>query len=196
MPKTRMEFWDNLLLRFTQPSAFNDPYDCMASHSWLPEKLMPGNSGFQDLAALFFDIEEASSKFNDNWGILCLSEDVKSILMWSHYSENHSGYVVGFDATHPFFALNQKPGTNQVKYCPTRPQSSQGNLYDELCTKLDVWSYEKEWRLCKQVSKADKVVGSKEEPIYLFRLPPEAIHSVHFGIRTPESIVSASKDDV
>jgi hypothetical protein len=37
-------------------------------------------------------------------GLVCLSEVPDDILMWSHYSGSHTGLVIGFRTTHPFFA--------------------------------------------------------------------------------------------
>jgi hypothetical protein len=37
------------------------------------------------------------SAFNKNVGVLCLSEVRDSLLMWGHYTENHEGFVIGFD---------------------------------------------------------------------------------------------------
>lgn len=31
-----------------------------------------------------------------NVGVLCLSKDSKNILMWSHYAQNHTGFVIEF----------------------------------------------------------------------------------------------------
>jgi hypothetical protein len=40
-------------------------------------------------------------------GLLCLSSVDDDILMWSHYSHRHTGFVVGLDATHSFFSSKQ-----------------------------------------------------------------------------------------
>lgn len=74
MSLARKEFWENYQLRFTQPSAFNDPFDCLPSYSFLPEHLMPGHAGFGELASLFYGLEKDTAKFNDDTAIFCMSE--------------------------------------------------------------------------------------------------------------------------
>lgn len=179
----RIDFWDSFLLRFTQPSAFNDPFDCLPSYSFLPSNLMPQNAGSDDLASLFMGIENETVTFNDERAIFCMSESWDSILMWAHYADSHSGFVVGFDVSHPFFALGETFGTRKVLYCKKRPKFSDIKITDELYYKLDIWKYEQEWRLSKETYKNDKIVDSS---IYLFRIPKEAIQCVYFGICMPE----------
>jgi hypothetical protein len=36
-------------------------------------------------------------------GVLCLSERWDSLLMWSHYSNSHKGFVIGLRTEHDFF---------------------------------------------------------------------------------------------
>lgn len=40
---------------------------------------------------------------NQTVGVLCLSEVRDSLLMWGHYTDNHHGFVVGFDSEKSFF---------------------------------------------------------------------------------------------
>lgn len=184
MSLERKSFWTNYKLRFTQPSAFNDPFDCLPSYSFIPEHLMPGQSGFGELSALFYGIEKDSAQFDDDTAIFCMSQAWDSILMWAHYADSHRGFVVGFDMTHPFFDFGKPFGTRKVKYCKSRPKSTEIDIADELYYKLDVWSYEQEWRLCKETYKADETINGS---IHLFRLPPESAKSVYFGICMPEN---------
>jgi len=44
-----------------------------------------------------------SNQFQANLGIACFSEDVRSILMWSHYAENHTGFCLEY----PVININQ-----------------------------------------------------------------------------------------
>ncbi len=179
---SRMSFWENYMLRFTQPSQFNDPFDSLSAHSFLPEKLMPNNSGFEDIASLFYGIEQDCGAFNDNHAVLCLSESFDNILMWSHYADNHQGFVIGFDVSHPFFEFNESTGTRKVQYCDIRPEGLAENVIDEIYYKYSIWSYEKEWRLSKPLHKRDDV---KPDNVYLYRLPPESINCVYLGINMP-----------
>ena len=41
--------------------------------------------------------------YSDRYGILSLSQRQKSLLMWSHYAQAHSGFLLAFDSKHEFF---------------------------------------------------------------------------------------------
>lgn len=186
MSFARKDFWNNYQLRFTQPSAFNDPFDSFISNSFLPNYLMPENAGFGDMAALFYGIENDMNKSNDDFAVFCMSDVWNSVLMWAHYADNHKGFVVGFDVTHPFFELEKAFGTRKVTYRKNRPQFSAADILNEMYYKADIWSYEHEWRLCKDAYKADVIIEG-DENIYLFRLPKESIQSVFLGVFMPDS---------
>jgi hypothetical protein len=53
--------------------------------------------------------------FNQNIGLLCLSEIRDSILMWGHYTDNHQGFVIGFDSEDSFF-LNRRSDQPEFLY--------------------------------------------------------------------------------
>ena len=48
-------------------------------------------------------IDVYKRELNKRIGILCLSKKHDSILMWSNYTENHKGFVLGFNSNHDFF---------------------------------------------------------------------------------------------
>jgi hypothetical protein len=94
--------------------------------------------------------------------VLCLSELHNNILMWSHYSENHTGVVLEFacDKGRQHVLHQAKP----VRYRTKMPRlmdedamvqffSGQLELSEDLIldeavfVKANDWSYEKEWRL-------------------------------------------------
>lgn len=94
--------------------------------------------------------------------VLCLSELRDNILMWSHYSGNHTGAVLEFacDSARQHVLHHAKP----VKYSTKMPRlmdedamvqffSGQYELSEEVILDETVyvkaidWAYEKEWRL-------------------------------------------------
>ena len=130
-------------IRFTQPGAFNDPFEL------LPEIVIPVGEPPRDFSLSFNimsprrnapgdDVElvpdghhshDATArsiveKLNAVIGILCLSKSADSLLMWSHYAGQYAGAVVEFDAGHEFFA-----GQIDVEYRPVRPKKHLGRLY-------------------------------------------------------------------
>lgn len=95
--------------------------------------------------------------------LLCLCESDQSILMWSHYADQHRGVVLGFDST----ALEQglRRPLEQVTYTDNPPQlidpqewirttvfglrdrpNPVGREREWALTKPTDWRYEKEWR--------------------------------------------------
>jgi hypothetical protein len=126
--------------------------------------------------------------FNKHFGILCLSEHWDSILMWSHYSQAHEGFSIGFDSTHRFF--NQKRTQNdefghlrRVHYQKARPVVSLMNSdsVDWCDTKADVWSYEDEWRMFFVLSNASETKTFGSAMIHLFDFPSDSVKEVVLG---------------
>ncbi|MBV6506432.1 MAG: hypothetical protein ILNGONEN_02009 [Syntrophorhabdaceae bacterium] len=102
--------------------------------------------------------EEQFREYTDK-GIICLTTDPKSILMWSHYADNHRGYCLQFN-TKSVFARAQK-----ISYLPHPPEVDVYTTTSEkwykgyLLMKFKTWKYESEYRLVvKHTSKTDKDV--------------------------------------
>lgn len=84
--------------------------------------------------------------------VVCLSETYDSMLMWSHYAQNHTGYCIEycFDESDMIYKH-----LYPVKYTNDRYTVSKMNMINEntewiyktTCRKSDVWSYEKEWHI-------------------------------------------------
>jgi len=81
-------------------------------------------------------------------GIYSLSETNDSIIMWSHYGQNHEGICIGFDKED----LKKTKNLVKVKYVKNTPTYcfDKNNRVTEKYFykhKYYQWSYEKEWRL-------------------------------------------------
>ena len=100
------------------------------------------------------DINEAVKGIRDALQVACFSETNRSILMWSHYANNHQGFCVEYD----FSDWECKKYLKPVQYVSER-QYVPGNFADNIYPgaenafinaalyKFVEWSYEKEWRL-------------------------------------------------
>jgi hypothetical protein len=107
---------------------------------WYPEKLSK-------------ERPEQLHKWNSIIGLFSLSNVNDNILMWSHYSLNHSGFAVGlkteslindyvFDYLEPIKYQEEYPiikGTDDTTV----------QFYKKFFHKSELWNYEKEWRLSK-----------------------------------------------
>lgn len=124
-------------------------------------------------------------------GVLCLSEIYNNDLMWASYSQNHSGIVLEFETEHHFFNPIFK-----VEYKTEIPTLDLNELEDIgknvfkylkiLKVKLPIWSYEKEYRVCKPLNQRDYVddnLDSFNYSINLFKFPPQSLTGILFGAR-------------
>jgi hypothetical protein len=112
-------FLETRRLRFSPPTAFNDPFEsrpAIATDDELAREL-EGWKGHEALGIAAFDFDfpfglrrHLADLIGTRVGILCLTEDPCHPLMWSHYADSHKGAVIGFDVAHPFFADTGPPG--------------------------------------------------------------------------------------
>lgn len=107
---------------------FENFYRCYTDEKWLFEQA-------QSVIRLDSAVE----------GYLSLSATNKSILMWSHYAQNHEGFVIGFKREHEYFDY----GLMKMEYKekrpfldPTQPRQDASLFY----TKSTDWRYEDEYR--------------------------------------------------
>jgi len=134
-------------------------------------------------------------------GVLSLSSICDSLLMWAHYCENHSGFLVELDTASQFFQPNRTDeifmSLKSVTYSAERPiistldperkikPSRLWTLYylPLYFTKSHDWSYEEEWRIITgEVDSLNAITDDKGCPIIgLVSLPLSAIKSVIIG---------------
>ncbi|PSU75033.1 DUF2971 domain-containing protein [Photobacterium phosphoreum] len=162
-------------LKFSCYDEFNDPFDCIAEYD-IEASLEYFRTEIYS-SKLIGDAEPSSAKKNivdakirrfiesgqlhlevvKQVGILCLSHKDDSILMWSHYANNHTGFVVEFDID----LLTAKYGAKSVDwtligydvdYVDLMPilKAAKGDFDSVrrmfLCKSKD-WEYESEYRV-------------------------------------------------
>lgn len=149
--------------------------------------------------------EKLKESWNKFFGILSLTQTNDNITMWSHYAQNHEGFVIEFDPENKFFNKRRTENDSlgflrKVKYSAERPDielisfKKPVNEFVEfiatniLYTKSQDWSDEKELRLVSDLSKCDDKLIIKNQEIYLFKLPPLAIKSVFMGVNASKSL--------
>jgi hypothetical protein len=194
-------------IRFTQPSAFNDPFEL------LPEIIVPNDASERQIS-VSFDIlagRQAASdgaldaipdgcgsndamsrdivqQLNLLIGVLSLSRVRNSLLMWSHYADQYAGAVVELDGSHEVFA-----GQIDIDYRSTRPRRHVDTYLTgapipvaELCVKSDQWAYEQEVRIVRALADCQPTGQVfRGFPIFVQPIPAGAIKSVILGERTP-----------
>jgi len=205
----RLTYPEDQLLRFSQPGCLNDPFECypglpphVASQliqlAAAPTPIVVLSKQIVDTVLIPY-LESIASRLNHSIGLLCLSARWNSTLMWSHYANDHRGFCVGFDITHPFFSTDHiaKGGWGPIQtvdYSDLRPQVRLEHLPTEevvklLTTKHTDWSYERELRLVRSLHEADKVLQVVNGlQIALYRVPHVSIREMYAGARAPQSL--------
>ncbi|MFM2389160.1 MAG: hypothetical protein RLZZ437_715 [Pseudomonadota bacterium] len=140
----------------------------------------------------------ANLQLSLTFGVLSLSEIHDSLLMWSHYGDQHRGFVIEFDTDNAFFNSNYAQEFPsfllKVDYSDVRPHLSSTTLNrpEALTRKAKVWAYEQEWRLIRYLKQANEVRSIHEPekipafdalPLHLFSFPEEAVTAIFTGAK-------------
>ncbi len=174
----------NQTLKFSRPAEFNDPFDCDVSlldfeiKGEVPEhvafemekiKEQYGDiPAFQEMSSkegFWEDLYRKSqiSKVNSS-RICCFSLSNDIVLMWSHYSDKHTGVCLEFDnkIEKRFLNLNEKKDISEgvIGYSAHERINYLGEerylgIYKLFFNKSESWSHEKEYRLALLHDKAE-----------------------------------------
>lgn len=181
MPGKRANvFFNQPLLRLTNPYGLNDPFECAIPRELSEEiEKMHKEQGRRDEG--FRDYIENFKSY----GVISFSETFDNLLMWSHYADEHRGVVfeLSLEEGNPnsiFLGRNETPIPEskyfgKVDYRKLRKY--QGVISSEMMseirghyifTKSDEWMYEKEQRFVLHYSLSDIVKLNKKECENLF----------------------------
>lgn len=139
-------------------------------------------------------VNEASAFF----GILCVSKIASNIPMWSHYSNDHKGIVIGLDVTNIGNAFGPFRNVKYHKFrrgvdpwlAPTNPEWFKQRM-DAFFVKSREWCYEKEYRRVFQLKNLIPAnLGKKGKCHYFFDLCGSDIREVIFGCRVNKAYES------
>lgn len=124
--------------------------------------------------------------------------------MWSHYTSDGSGFVIGYDFNELRKLARKRDFFRKVTYGEKPPPildyvvlvSPESNLPKILSNKSRHWEYESEWRLIVDLR---QTIGTGKtddhcQPINLVQVPNEAIVSVYHTERTPRESVKKISD--
>jgi len=200
---------------FASPSQFNDPFDCainyrydklseleklekyieqikdehplkhneeiiLEANQWMKEGLLETDAILENNQKLI------RASVNSNVGILSLTKTKDPILLWSHYSNDHKGYCIGYDIDvlrsdflakygNPqkvFYEINVNYSNDYPEIIPRKDITTKEYISIPISTKSIVWSYEQEYRIF--------ILGATRE---LTQVPPEAIIEVTMGCK-------------
>ncbi len=209
-------------LRATQPSSLNDPFECAVHRIFVERSEKEGNAevsriltdlnptspiGEGDVAEArvefgsLFLRELLSRQMSKRFGIVSFTTDPRHPLMWSHYTGDGSGFVIGYDMTH-LIGLSSGEGRLRPVIYEHKPVViigykvlNEGNINALLSKKSDHWKYEQEWRL---IVPLNETIGTEHvdrhgHPINLLRIPNEAVAAVYHTERTPIEAVNEAR---
>jgi hypothetical protein len=138
---------------------------------------------------------------NKNVGLLSLSETSEHQLMWAHYAESHSGFVLGFNESHPFFNSRRSEHDEcyhlrRVVYSDVAPARTMATIDSDalFVTKAPHWAYEREWRMLVPLRDATRSIEQVGDVIHLFAFSGDAVQNVILGARMTSSAESKIRE--
>jgi len=125
-------------------------------------------------------------KTRNNLTFISLYERADNPMLWQHYGDNHQGFVIELDQTHEFFTAAKYHGDPQlfkpVKYGQERPlKLNKTHAFSPLFHRSEHYATEREWRVLRPASVADKSIDKAGSRFYLHRIPGSIIKSVTLG---------------
>lgn len=200
-------------IRFTQPGAFNDPFELV------PLLLVPNGIAPQGYRTYKFDLNaprrsdaainarvgvdrcsdhhsrDLRESLNREVGFLSLSRTWNSLPMWGHYADSYSGAVIEFDGDHEFFS-----SAFEILYSSHRPirdwrsYSRAPIPISEMCEKSVEWDFEQEVRVARVLSDCQLIPDCQSSrqipdfPVFVADIPRECIKRVILGERSDDSV--------
>jgi hypothetical protein len=132
-------------------------------------------------------VNTISSLQQNNLSLLCLYERADNPALWQYHAINHRGIVIELDQTHEFFTAAKYRDAPQiflpVKYGLDRPlKLKDAHPFALLFHRSDNFSNEREWRVLRPISAADKKIQVHDNTVHLHSMQTNIIKSVTFGI--------------
>ncbi len=101
--KYRKEFFENFQLKLSRFGEFNDPFEMIPGDFLLtlPQtesaRILAQYPSLSDPDHHLECYQNVSAGVRASLGVICFSERSDSLLMWSHYADNHNGICIEFD---------------------------------------------------------------------------------------------------
>ena len=168
-----------------QAGKFNDPFDCAFLYNCRSKEIYDRKTEYElavKESMAQFEQDKKSKSLQESVFISCFSEKCDSMLMWSHYSDEHKGLCLGFDLK----SLIQKYDVFPVIYSNRMPKvknadiDNKSALLKSILTKSKEWSYEQEWRIIEINKDIAGTAGKK--------IPFEKTIEIYMGKRQEDGI--------
>lgn len=172
-------FQNNKFL-YSKPNSFNDPYDCLCKIDYDFSKISKihleniigkrmTNAHFKERKHIYIkglkehpDVKNWGDIGRHNFYVTCFNNNPLNILMWSHYTNHHKGFMLelkfkkqeGYYNHLPMpvfyndeYPVLKYPYNLTTKDCMDNPDYGSELLIKRLLNKAKVWNYENEFRL-------------------------------------------------
>ena len=132
-------------------------------------------------------------EFDNIFGVLSLTANPKNYKMWEKYSNNHTGFCVGFDTSKMFKKLGGGGPVNYYNVLPTiyYNDSTEDEYSKQIFSKEIKWDFEEEYRTHKVYPQEATIEDRK------IKIPKDCYKEIIFGARQSEidrqSIISICK---
>ncbi len=204
---------------FASPAQFNDPFDCAINYrydllsneekfekyisflkkeksqlseeelkeeakKWMSERLLEKEALLENNKKIIRDMVYTKV------GVLSLTKTKKPVLLWSHYSDNHKGFCIGYNREiliqdfmkkyndykkMVFYEIDIKYSETYPIIIPKKDITPTEYISKPLSTKAKFWEYENEKRIL--------LLGGSRE---ITTVPAEAISEVIMGCKMPD----------
>ena len=193
---------------FTNPLAFNDPYDCWArliDFSDLPEdyrmRLIDLYYGHFDeankramLEHMHKTPDEVLTKLlstqgmsNEvvNRGVSCFSRNYNNILMWSHYAASHTGICIGFNLEKLFLNISEISPEKMMLLVDYKDELTPLNYYRHKRESIVRWLKTKAkcWAYEQEIRIVMNHLNFNLDTKFIQEIHRDCFHSVYFGTR-------------
>ncbi|MGI6501673.1 MAG: DUF2971 domain-containing protein [Anaerostipes sp.] len=147
--------WNSIIypeIWLCQAGNFNDPFDCAFLFNCRSKDIYDCTTEYElavEEGMKQFERDKESKSIQRSVFVACFSEKNDSLLMWSHYADEHSGICVGYNLhdlierydCFPVIYSNKMPQEKTIK------AKEKNLLYNTILVKSKEWMYEVEWRI-------------------------------------------------
>lgn len=160
-------------------------WDLNEEYRYIVDRISEDRNSFQNEFQ-----ERTFDSYNKHLGVLSLSKRWDSILMWSHYADNHKGYCIGFHqdmlTSSSFFGAGgpviYPQDANFPKISPTKEFEPESQFLATHHKAFD-WNYEEEYRFTKL-----QYPKPFEKSERIIKVPDNFIGEVLIGLRAEASV--------
>jgi len=195
-------------LAFTQPLAFNDPYDCTTKFiefDNLPENyreyLVKQYFGHLDLAvqneklaAMYKTPDEFLTKTlstqgmaNEikNRGVTCFSKNFNNLLMWAHYAASHTGICIGFNLEKLYLNISELSSEKMMVQVDYQETFTSLNYYRHKRESIIRWlkTKAKIWSYEEEIRIIMNHLDFKGDTKFIQSIDKGCFHVVYLGTR-------------